>query len=107
MGYEDLINSILVYAKALSELVNQICPDGNFCDAVADVASREWFQHLQDTEFTSRIGSQKLVSFDENGDGPALFAVYQLTETNGMYSFIEVTHKLLNSLKENHHAEIM
>ncbi|XP_071790598.1 uncharacterized protein [Asterias amurensis] len=99
LGYEDLINSIYVYATALSGVINDTCPNGKICDAIADVEPEQWFQYLQDVNFTSPVGSEKSVSFDENGDGPALFAVYQLTETNGMYSFIEVgTWDELNGL---------
>ena len=91
LGVEDMINTVQVYAMALSNAINDTCPDGKICDAIADVSSGEWLQYLQDVDFVSPVGSHKSVSFDENGDGPALFAVYQLIEANGVYNFKEVS----------------
>ena len=90
LGMENIINAVYVYAIALSNLINDTCPDGKICDAIADVASGEWLQYLQDVDSVSPVGSKKPLSFDENGDGVALYTVYQLIQENGEYRYKEV-----------------
>ena len=90
LGIENTINSVLAFALALSELINDTCPDGRICNAVFDVMSRDWLKQLKEVAFTSPVGLRKRVSFDEKGDGPALYPVYKFTEMSGVYSYREV-----------------
>lgn len=84
------MNVIHAYALALSNLMGETCPDGGPCDALYDVTSQHWFDHLKDVAFVSPFGSKKTVSFDENGDGAALYSIYQLQGTDNMYRYEEV-----------------
>ncbi|XP_022103847.1 metabotropic glutamate receptor 8-like [Acanthaster planci] len=90
LGVEDFINSVYVYAVALSNLIRDTCPDGRVCDALFDVPSEDWIEHLRAVDFVSHVGLRKRVKFDENGDGPAHYSFYQLTEMNGVYQYGQV-----------------
>ncbi|XP_038059728.1 uncharacterized protein LOC119730772 [Patiria miniata] len=90
LGMENIINVIQAYAVALSDLIGETCPDGGPCDALYDLTSQHWFDYLKDVAFISPVGSRKMVSFDENGDGAALYSIYQLTEMNNMFQYQEI-----------------
>ncbi|XP_022103854.1 uncharacterized protein LOC110986355 [Acanthaster planci] len=90
LGVEDFINSVYVYAVALSNLIRDTCPDGRVCDALFDVPSEDWIEHLRAVDFISHVGLRKRVRFDENGDGPAQYSLYQFIEKNGTYQYDQV-----------------
>ncbi|XP_038059729.1 uncharacterized protein LOC119730773 [Patiria miniata] len=87
---EYFINSVYVYAIALSNLINDTCPNGKVCDAVFDIAREEWLERLKAVDFVSQVGLMRRVSFDENGDGPARYSVYQFIEMNSVYRYDQI-----------------
>ena len=89
-GKEDTINAIYAYAVALSNLIQDACPDGGICDALYAVTSEQWLDQLREVSFQSPVGLRKMVTFDENGDGAPAYSIYQLKEVDGEYDYEEV-----------------
>ncbi|XP_068228266.1 metabotropic glutamate receptor [Palaemon carinicauda] len=82
-----VMDAVYSFAYALSDLQRSACPgESHVCDAMNNYDGGEFYrEYLLKVAFKGVVGSQ--VKFDERGDGPARYTIYNFRKINGTNSY--------------------
>uniref|UniRef100_A0A672U6L1 Glutamate metabotropic receptor 6 n=1 Tax=Strigops habroptila TaxID=2489341 RepID=A0A672U6L1_STRHB len=75
-----VIDAVLAMARALHSLAAELCPGGGLCPHMDPPDGRRLLQHIRGVNFSS-AGTP--VSFNENGDAPGRYDIFQFQGANG------------------------
>ncbi|KAM9510690.1 metabotropic glutamate receptor 6-like [Guaruba guarouba] len=80
-----VIDAVLAMARALHSLVAELCPGGGLCPRMDPPDGRRLLQHIRGVNFSGSAGTP--VSFNENGDAPGRYDIFQFQGANGSGSY--------------------
>uniref|UniRef100_A0A672U6Q1 Glutamate metabotropic receptor 6 n=1 Tax=Strigops habroptila TaxID=2489341 RepID=A0A672U6Q1_STRHB len=76
-----VIDAVLAMARALHSLAAELCPGGGLCPHMDPPDGRRLLQHIRGVNFSGSAGTP--VSFNENGDAPGRYDIFQFQGANG------------------------
>uniref|UniRef100_A0A8V5GTV1 Uncharacterized protein n=1 Tax=Melopsittacus undulatus TaxID=13146 RepID=A0A8V5GTV1_MELUD len=80
-----VIDAVLAMARALHSLAAELCPGGGLCPGMDPPDGRRLLQHIRGVNFSGSAGTP--VSFNENGDAPGRYDIFQFQGANGSGSY--------------------
>uniref|UniRef100_A0A8V5GTN3 Uncharacterized protein n=1 Tax=Melopsittacus undulatus TaxID=13146 RepID=A0A8V5GTN3_MELUD len=80
-----VIDAVLAMARALHSLAAELCPGGGLCPGMDPPDGRRLLQHIRGVNFSGDAGTP--VSFNENGDAPGRYDIFQFQGANGSGSY--------------------
>ncbi|XP_069738712.1 metabotropic glutamate receptor 6-like [Phaenicophaeus curvirostris] len=83
-----VIDAVLAMAHALHSLLGESCPGGGLCPAMDPPDGRRLLQHIRRVAFNGSAGTP--VSFNENGDAPGRYDIFQFQGGNGSGAYRNV-----------------
>ncbi|XP_010000623.1 PREDICTED: metabotropic glutamate receptor 6-like, partial [Chaetura pelagica] len=76
-----VIDAVLAMAHGLHNLLGEACPGGGLCPTMDPPDGRPLLQHIRRVAFNGSAGTP--VSFNENGDAPGRYDIFQFQGGNG------------------------
>ncbi|XP_050193266.1 metabotropic glutamate receptor 6-like [Myiozetetes cayanensis] len=76
-----VIDAVLAMAHGLHSLLGEACPGGGLCPSMDPPDGRQLLAHIRRVAFNGSAGTP--VSFNENGDAPGRYDIFQFQGGNG------------------------
>ncbi|XP_061540640.1 glutamate receptor, metabotropic 6a isoform X5 [Phycodurus eques] len=97
-----VIDAVYAVAYALHSMQRQLCgdqSDGGVCTAMDPVEGRSLLDYIRDVNFNGSAGTSVL--FNENGDAPGRYDIFQFQMTNHSHPGYHVIGQWTNNLRLN------
>uniref|UniRef100_A0A8D0FFE9 Glutamate metabotropic receptor 6 n=1 Tax=Strix occidentalis caurina TaxID=311401 RepID=A0A8D0FFE9_STROC len=83
-----VIDAVLAMARGLHNLLREACPGGGLCPRMDPPDGRSLLRHIRSLDFNGSAGTP--VTFNENGDAPGRYDIFQFQGGNGSGTYRHV-----------------